>query len=405
MSNALPTAGELPLLATIECASCSVVVPDARFCGACGASLKHGGLRASQRFHAYTASPDEPVFRLSVVTSLFPQLSNRAKAPFRLALAIIVTLLVTFALAGTAAPLIALCGLGVPLLFLLYLWEVDPYEGSFLIPTAVSLVIGAGLGIGWAFVGRVVVDQALQPTFGTSLGGTHTLAAAVMVPAVGQLLMCIPMLVVWAVQQGVRESLDGFAAGASGALGFTAAATITLMAPWFSSGQLVHQPFSGVLSQAVVRGVSFPLVSAMTTGLVGATLWATTGTRKTAATGRLLASPIVAVAVALLIQIGLGFADIAFLSGPVLILVHLVAIGLALLLVRVGIHHVLLHEALDVAIGPPTLCAHCGHLVPAMAFCSQCGVAERARARTHRLRHAGPVPLDPDVAMDHEGGS
>jgi hypothetical protein len=113
----------------------------------------------------------------------------------------------------------------------------------------------------------------------------------------------------------------------------------------------------------------------------------------------------VALVAALLIQIGLGFTDLSFLSGPVLILLHLVAIGLAMLLVRVGIHHVLLHEALDVAIGPPMLCAHCGHLVPAMAFCSQCGVAERARARPHRLRHTSPVPPDSDVAMDHEGGS
>jgi hypothetical protein len=380
-----------------------VVVPDARFCGACGASLKHESSRATQRLHSYTAFPDEPVFRLSAVTSLFPQLSNRAKVPFRLALAIIVVLLVAFALAGAAAPLIALCALGVPLLFLLYIWEVDPYEGSFLLPTTICLVVGAGLGVGWAIIGGNYVDQALQPVFGTSLTGTHSLAAAVLVPGIGQLLMCVPMLLVWAIQRGDRESLDGFAAGASGALGFTLAATITLMAPWFSNGQLVHQSFTLILSQAILRGVSLPLVSALTTGLVGAAVWATTGGRKTAAKGRWLSSPVLALFVALLIQIGLGFTDISFLSPVVLIVVHLVAIGFSIMLVRIGIHHVLLHEALHVTIGSPTVCAHCAHLVPEMPFCPQCGVAERAVARTHRPRHSPPAAPLPDDTMDHGG--
>ena len=143
MTTALPTPSELPVLPTTECPNCSVVVPDAAFCGACGASLRHEGSRASRRLHSYAAFPDEPVLRLSAVTSLFPQLSSHAKAPFRAALAVIAALLVTLALVGAAAPLVALCAFGVPLLFLLYLWEVDPYEGSFLLPTAVCLVVGA----------------------------------------------------------------------------------------------------------------------------------------------------------------------------------------------------------------------------------------------------------------------
>jgi hypothetical protein len=113
----------------------------------------------------------------------------------------------------------------------------------------------------------------------------------------------------------------------------------------------------------------------------------------------------VALVAALLIQIGLGFTDIAHLSSSVLVLVHLVAVGLSLVLVRVGIHHVLLHEALEVGIGPPMSCGHCGMLVPAMAFCPHCGVAERARARSHRLRRASPVQPDPEVTSDHGGES
>jgi hypothetical protein len=83
--------------------------------------------------------------------------------------------------------------------------------------------------------------------------------------------------------------------------------------------------------------------------------------------------------------------------------VHLVAIGFSIMLVRIGIHHVLLHEALHVTIGSPTVCAHCAHLVPEMPFCPQCGVAERAVARTHRPRHSPPAAPLPDDTMDHGG--
>src|SRR5277367_3824071 len=185
------TPGDLPVLATVACPYCGVVVPDARFCGACGAHLVHTGLRASQRLHCYAAFPDEPVFRLSVITSLFPHLSHRAKAPFRVGLGLALVLLLVFALIGTSAPLIAVAALSVPLLFLLYVWEVDPYEGSFLTPTFICLLLGAGLGAGWAIVGGSYVDKALVPSLTSSLTDGTSLVAALAVPAIGQLLMCV----------------------------------------------------------------------------------------------------------------------------------------------------------------------------------------------------------------------
>jgi rRNA maturation endonuclease Nob1 len=78
----------------------------------------------------------------------------------------------------------------------------------------------------------------------------------------------------------------------------------------------------------------------------------------------------------------------------VLIAIHLAALVLLTLAMRVGIHHILLHEALDVTIGAPRVCAHCTHLVPTMAFCPQCGVADRAVSRRHRPT-AQPPPAPP----------
>ncbi|HTX62996.1 MAG TPA: hypothetical protein VMD28_05125, partial [Acidimicrobiales bacterium] len=110
----------LPLAA---CPHCGQEVPAADYCGACGAHLVHRAATAARRHHAYAAFPEEPVLRLAVTTSLFPHLSHRAKATFRAAVGAIVVVLVALALGGVEAPSIAVCALGVPLLYLLYTYE------------------------------------------------------------------------------------------------------------------------------------------------------------------------------------------------------------------------------------------------------------------------------------------
>jgi hypothetical protein len=392
MSDTAPDVAELPVLATLVCPFCSVTVPDARYCGACGAHLEHRGGVGAQRLHAYAAFPDEPVLRLSAVTSLFPHLSHRAKAPFRAGFGIFVLLLLVFALAGTSGPLVAVTALGVPLLFILYIVEVDPYEGSFILPSALCVLIGAALGAGWAIIGGNEVDKALIPSFSSTLTSGTALVAALAVPAVGVVLMSVPMLIVRFLQPGDVESLDGFVAGATGALGFTLAASIDLMVPWLTNGQLTHQPFLSNATQVILRGVTLPLISAMATGFIGAAIWGRTGSRVTKAKGAWLTSPVVPLVVALVVQIGLGFTDLAALSDLTLIAIHLGALALLTLAMRIGIHHVLIHEAHDVQVGAPRVCPTCSHLVPTMAFCPQCGVADRAVSRRHRAHMIG----DPD---------
>jgi rRNA maturation endonuclease Nob1 len=384
----------LPALPTVECRYCGTVVPDAGYCGACGAHLVHEGFRASQRLHSYAAFPDEPVLRVSQVSALFPHLSHRAKAPFRAGLGIVIVLIAVLSVAGASAPLIAVCALGVPLLFVLYLVEVDPYEESFAIPSGIAILLGAGLGAGWAVIASPYVDRALQPSPVASLTDGRTLAAAILVPGIAQLLMCVPLVIIRLLLRGRLESLDGFAAGSTGALGFTMASTITLLAPWLSTGQLLHLPITTSLAQAVFRGLTWPLVSAMLTGLVGAAWSTRLGTGPTSARGRWLTSPALALLAALVVQIGLGFAALARLPETVLILTNILAIAAVILVVRIVLHHVLLHEVQVARIGPPRACPQCSHLVPAMPFCPNCGICDRALARPVRGPAPPPIPHD-----------
>jgi hypothetical protein len=236
------------------------------------------------------------------------------------------------------------------------------------------------------------VNRALQPAPLFTLTSGPAIVAAVIVPAVAQLLMCVPGAVVWIIQRRRLGSLDGYAAGATGALGFTLASTITLLSPWLGNGQLLHQPIITSLAQAVFRGLSWPLISAMVTGLLGAAWCVTLGKGPTAARGRWLTSPALALLFALAVQIGLGFAAIAILPPIVIILTNLSAIAVVIIVMRLVVHHVLLHEAQGVTVGPPRVCPQCSHLVPIMPFCPNCGVADRAVSRSRRSTEEPKAP-------------
>ncbi len=398
--SAPATLASLPALATVECPHCAKVVPEGHFCGSCGAHLLHWnkGQAAARRVHAYAAFPDEPVYRLSVVSSLFPHLSHHSRTVFRVATAWLVVILVVLAIAGLESPLIAVAAVGLPLLFQLYVIEVGPYGDDVVLPTFVTLVVGAALGVGWAQIGGPYVQRDLVPTLQSSLTTHGAFASAVLVPVTGQLLMCVP-LVMLLVRRRSTEALDGFVVGAAGALGFTAAATIANLSSRFSGGILAHQPFVDVISQALIRGVSVPLVAAFATGLFGATAWVRrrTDASPTDAGGLWLTSPVGALVLALLVQVGLGYTDISRLSLPVEVVVHLGAVVVLMAFVRVGLHHVLLHEHHDFSIGPPRTCSSCRHVVPAMPFCPQCGVAQHAMSRAHRQREL--------VAFEEQSGS
>ncbi len=123
-----------------------------------------------------------------MVSSLFPQLAGRSRNVYRAAFAFIVVALAAVAVAGLNAPVIAISAIAVPLLFLIYVWEIDPLEVRFAVPTAVIFVVGAGLGVGWGLLLGPVVSNSLVPRLATSLTTGGVLQSALLVPVVGQLL-------------------------------------------------------------------------------------------------------------------------------------------------------------------------------------------------------------------------
>jgi hypothetical protein len=370
-------------VATMSCRVCGTEVPTAAYCGACGAQLSErpGDTRGRLRMGAYAAAPGEQVVRLSVASSLFPHLPHRSRTAFRVGLAVLFLLLIALALLRWQAPMIAISALGLPLVFLLYLYEADFHRDLTLRSLVPTAMLGIGLGIGWAYAtGSLVADF-----YDVSLADAHSRRLAVLVgvavPVGGAILMLVPAVVMRFVRP-TRESLDGYVIGALGAISFTAAATLTRLAPQFATGVVAgDRPVGVLVVQACVQGVAVPLTAAAMGGLVGAAMWY--GRRNFVVSSVLGMVAVYAV---------LGAMEVTPAFEGLHLGAHLMIAVIALLALRIGLQAGLLHEEHDDGNpGARVLCPHCDHVVPDMAFCPNCGVAARAASRASRTARRAAV--------------
>jgi RsiW-degrading membrane proteinase PrsW (M82 family) len=331
---------------------------------------------------------------------LFPHLPTSSRTPFRAALGSVVLALIVFAVLRMPAPLIAVSALGLPLLYVLYLQEIDARRD---LPTRILLftvLIGVALGVGWVLLTGSMVARSYGVPLGSGIAGLRLLREGLAIPLITALLAVMPAVIVRLSRPPTREALDGFMIGALGAMAFTAAATLTRLAPQFATGMVARsRPMSGLLVEAGIRGISVPVTAAAAGGLIGAALWFTRPPSK--------AHQHPGVVRAFLAMFGLsvaglyallGVIDVAGMPQTIQLACHLAMTVFALFALRIGLQLALLHEAHDeIQSDQPLLCPHCGHVVPDMAFCPACGAATRASSRSSRdsRRRARPVRTDP----------
>jgi hypothetical protein len=182
---------------------------------------------------------------------------------------------------------------------------------------------------------------------------------------------------------------------------FTAAATLTRLAPQFGTGVVSKRPMDSLLVEAGIRGVAVPLTAAAAGGLIGAALWFKRPPSKEKQRPGVVRALLVSFAVAVLVvYLALGLVDVSHFPQVLMLVLYLLVAAMAVFLLRVGLHLALLHEAHDeIQSDEPLLCPHCGHVVPDMAFCPACGVATRASSRSSRTarRELRPVRSDQET--------
>jgi RsiW-degrading membrane proteinase PrsW (M82 family) len=373
---------------TAVCRVCQTDVPAGEYCGLCGCHLtpRRGEGPDWLRIRDFGAAPGEHLLQPSLTSSLFPHLAERSRTAFRLGLAALLVALVAFTWLRLPGALVTVSALGLPLLFLIYLRESDAFRDYPIATLVLTGALGIGLAVSWVLLTGASVARSYGVALGSAVVGYRLLRDGIGIPLGGVILMLVPAVIVRLMRPPTREALDGFVIGALGALSFTAAATLTRLAPQFATGVVSKRPMESLMVEAGIRGVAVPLTAAAAGGLIGAALWFKRPPSKEHQRPGVVRLILVLFAVGVLaVYLGLGLIDVARFPQLLMLVLYLALAMVALLLLRVGLHLALLHEAHDeIQSDEPLLCPHCGHVVPDMAFCPACGAATRASSRSSR---------------------
>ena len=376
-------AGERPVEGPplVNCPHCESVVPAGEFCGHCGAHLVTA---STSRTHAFAAVPSERVAHPSIVSTLFPHLPHRRGGAFRWALIAGAAAVLVLASLHLFAPATVAATFMLPVLYLLYLYEVEVYEDEPWLLIAATMVTGAVLG----YVFTVNAGDAVSRLNLTGDRENAFVLAGIAIPIAAQVLMLAGPLFIYLFRPRYREPLDGLTFGAASALGFTL--TSSLVAFWpLIGGPLVATGAPLDWSVRLLRaGILVSLVNASTTGLITAAVWLQRSDRRRAGipwTTSILATAIVAIAAQVVIGV-LGFTLSDLVGSTAVLLIASLAL---LLYVRLVIHQALLVEGAEHEIGPDAPCPECHRVVPTMAFCPACGAARAAGTKQGRTRAGG----------------
>jgi hypothetical protein len=250
----------------------------------------------------------------------------------------------------------------------------------------VTALLAVGLGVGWALLTGPVVARSYDVALVSGMAGGGALWEWLAIPLGGAAIMLVPVVLVRMSRPAIRESLDGFVIGSLGAISFTAAATLTRLAPQLATGVVAHnRPIDSLLVEAGIQGLAMPLTAAAVGGMVGAALWF----RRRPDTSQphrwhTLPALLPVFGVVLIIYAGLGLIDVARLPQSLQLGLYLVITVFALLALRVVLQAALLYEELEPGSGAPLPCPNCDQVVSDMDFCSNCGVATTASSRSAR---------------------
>ena len=391
-----------PAPGMVECRVCRVDVPAGEYCGLCGVPLaehRSGEGPHWLRARTFSAAPGQSLLAPALTSSLFPHLSPRARRVFLMGFALLAVALTAATLLRMPAALITVASLGLPLLFGLYIRESGVSRDIPRSSLILTVVLGIGLGVGWVLLTGAAVARAYGVPLGAGVAGARILRDGMGIPLGSMLLMLAPAVAVRLSWRGDRESLDGYAIGALGAVTFTAAATLSRLAPQFSTGMINRsRPLDGLLVEAGIRGIAMPLTAAAVGGLIGIALWFTRPPSKiTKHRGVVRGILVLFAVVVIVIYLSLGLVDVARVPQFLQLAGHLTLSALALFALRVGLQLALLNEAQDeIRPDEPILCTECNHVVPDAPFCARCGAAMHASSRRSRRtrREERPIRLE-----------
>ena len=378
------------------CQVCQSTVPAGSFCGNCGAPAR--ALRTGLRSATFAVAPDERVVVPLITSSVFPQLAEKYRTPFRHGLFLLVLMLVAFSMLRLLGPLVIVVALGMPLLFGLYVWRSDAFKDISTIALTISIGVGAVSGAVWLLWTGHAVAAAYDIPLGAAAQLTGVIGFGLVITLAGTVLMLLPAPAVRLLRLNTPESLDGFLLGALGALSYSAAGTIAWLTPQFVAGQLDNYGPWRLLEEASLYGLVDPLTAAAAGGAVGLALWFRPARRDGRQPGHVRILLWLVAAACTMLYLAVYIVDAAELPRDWEMGIDVVITALSMVTARVGVQASLLYEQPDPTSLVPVWCDDCEALVPDMPFCPQCGAAARAMSRSaRRERRQAPTATRENV--------
>ena len=379
------------------CPNCGADVPQKPYCIACGASLASGDAHEHRRF---AASPHEPAIALRFASTMLPRLPKAHMQAFNISFLAGVVVVVLIAALGYYPVALAAGAFIVPLLLVVYIYDVDDYEDEPIRVTAYTIAWGIIAGAVFGFVLRALFP-GVNPLKGEDLI-TGILKTGVM-PLLGGALALVGPLILLPYRK-FNDVLDGATFGATAGATFAGAQVIVQSLDLFSAGLQPGGDAGSWVIRILLHSVLVPIILGCAVGSVAGAFWlryrAPVPDRgKLGAAGRPVMALVMAGLLLLASSIGLNL-----LRDIPSLLVESVLAAIALVWLRLVIHLGLLEEIVEAAEGPPVICANCGKETPRGTFCAECGVSLRAlpKGRSGRTSTSpdAPPPAEPPSAPD-----
>ena len=390
------TAGSLDAR-MIRCDQCGETVPDLTYCVRCGDPLtpeQRKGREGRVR-EMYAAMPGERASSLRLVSTIYPSLPREEIRTFQVALIGGTILVALLGLLGLFPVAIAAAAVLVPLITIIYLYDVDVYEDEPIRVIALTFLWGAVTGALFAYALHTwfpvsVGDLVGNGTSAISGGGGAPIpwVRGVLAPIAAVVLMIAGPLVLLPYKR-FNDVLDGATFGVASGVAFVGAQTLIAAAALFESGlRPAGDPVPWVV-RLLVLGIGMPIIAAGAIGGLGGALWlryrAPVKDRDRLGP---VGQPVVAFVIAALLVVAAALTEALLpnhLTGELIaLLVIVVLAAVALTWLRRVIHVGLLQEADEIPIGPTILCPECGKETPRHTYCGNCGASLKALPRNRQ---------------------
>lgn len=381
----------------MNCPRCDTDIPSgAAFCHACGTDLARSDERGGGRGHTFAAQPGQPLFSFDIVSSLMPLAHDKAPQTYRTALFAGVGLVTVFALLGWLPSAFVAAALLVPVVYVVYLYDVNEWEDQPIPVVLGTFVTGAVLSVVFTLIwSELILDDGSTGRGGDTWSMSTLVITCLLVPVVAELLRQIgPMLL--SRMPAFDDLIDSVTFGIATGAGWATAETLVLNRAMITGPSSVEGGDTVLWWIVLITvGVFKPIVYGSATAIAIAG-FSGIGERYDGFTRRYAVSIVEAIAYGIVFQVGLYAGDrVGGQNGALLSLGISILVALAVIIrVRLVLHNGLLEASLEAARNHRLAqhAAHgeawCGHcempLLPAAAFCSACGMAVRAAGKRRR---------------------